>query len=348
MKVAVILTNHFRTFPLIKDKIKKTYGENVDYYFSTWDHNHSVDHIYDKLITNPTELVFPFRRWYKFSDIPFLPLDLQNVKATFENFGAKDYAILSTAEYDTWVDQIKGFTYHSWWHRFMRFGSIYCRYKGFELVKKSNINYDIVFFQRMDTLIYDLKTKATPFSSLYLNSNPNFYSHDDLYRELISYDLDNHFAVDRINIDEGYIRVEDAFFYTSLTGIDRVYGDLADKINFIGEHPFFKKDMQYKFIMHTIPGTLLQFAKFKRIRGTNHIFTTIHEPTINSGVDIERFGPTRDFHMNYRAHLKNKIEPTIDIEKYTKNEWAQEFFKPQIEKYGNWFPTGPDWDPIYD
>lgn len=348
MKVAVVLTNHFRTFPLIQDKIKQIYGNNVDYYFSTWDHDHSVDHIYHQYIVDPTSLIFPFHRWYKFSDIPFLPLDLPYVENTFKNFGAKDYTILTPTAYDEWANQIKNFTYHSWWHKFMRFGSIYCRYKGYELVKKSNINYDIVFFQRMDTMLYDIKTGLSPFSPPYLNSNPNFSTHIDYYNYLISQDLDNHFAVDRVNIDEGLIRVEDTFFFSSLNGIDRVYNNLADRINYIGQHSYFKELMQFKFIMHTIPGTLLQFAKFKRIRGTERIYTTIHKPTLENGIDIEQFGPARNFHMGYRNKIKEKKGPTFDYNIYTPNAWAQEFFKPQIQKYGNWFPTGPGWDPIYD
>ena len=313
-KVAVLFTNHYRTFPLISNTIKEFYGPNVDFYASTWDHDHgnlTYNETVDLLKSNSS---IAYNEWYNTS-VAYMELNLQKVKNELKDFEIKDFIINSADEYDLWASQIQGFTYSTWWEKFLRFGTLYTKVKGWELIKSTGIHYDIIFYHRFDTLNFIKKEVLS-----------NKHAFEKIFRK----DWNNHLGVSKLSIAKGYVWVDDKFFYTSSIGSAKLFDDIINTLNMIISNPLFKDNAQSHFCNHKLLGTLIQAAKFRRLYNTPFDNTTIYKSTVLDGCNLNDFDSCQKHHELIKTLAGRGSEP---LKEPIHNEWAEEFFKVQIKKY---------------
>lgn len=315
-KSAVLFSNHFRCFPLIADKIKKFYGDDVDYYASLWDHDHDMYTKEERLDLIDNNVPFPYYIWYKGSCLPYHELDIDYAVQFLKDFGVKGYTVTNASEYDHWCNQIQGLKYNTWWDKFFRFGSLYSKYRGWKLIESTGIEYDVIYFHRFDILNFMKDRKL---------------SSQQAIKDISFKDCSNYFHVDALSLNKGMVRVEDRFFYTSSEGCRKLFNNLTDRLNNIIDNPLFSHKAQDFFTTHKILGGLLLTADFFKIRTIPFVSSTIHKSTVEEGFDLDDFDSCEEHHYDYKDMTDTKLSGDFP---YRRNKWAQNFFKEFINKYG--------------
>lgn len=319
-KVAVLLNNHLRTFPAISTYIKDFYGPDVDYYASTWDHNHGYYTYEEKLDLLSPNIPFSDDLYSFGSCLPYTELNVRETKELLTDFGVKDVIVNTADEYDIWVNQIKEIKYDNWWYKFSRFGGLYTKVKGWELIQSTGIEYDIIFYNRFDVLPFLKKSTE---------------SREEVFSKLLKRNWGLHFG-GNIKLTKGMIWVEDRHFFTSSTGSEKLFGNVVSKINDFIYNPLFKDDIQDYFKTHKILGSLLQLTKYRKVVELPFDILTIYKEEQN-----EKYLPLI-YEKNKKARLsysKLRDPKGSHPTHFKRNLWAQNFFEKNINKNGDSLTT---------
>lgn len=163
MKIAVLLTNHFRSFDYIKDYLKKFWSEyDVDFYISTWDHDFSYHDSLEicKIISNTGSLGKNDREMQAKQDV-FSPIPQEGLLESIKYLSPLDFYISSVEDFYNWskpYETLPIFTDSSPGFILNHLGQIFSIEKGINLIKKSNIKYDLIYRTRMDTIQFTSPT----------------------------------------------------------------------------------------------------------------------------------------------------------------------------------------------
>lgn len=234
MKKAVLLCNHFRSFEYISDYIKNFYGENTDYYITTWDkdYNYFNSVHWDYFKGHKVDMQ---RDLYSYTS-----LDIRKVEKVIKNFGVKDYKIYTDSDFSEWVSNITALNPAD-----LEFTELQ-RILGLIFQIKSCYNliqgeYDIIIRQRLDNIpiITSDESLETILNNAFFSSKNTFYTH-------------------LMTLRRGLPAVEDRFFYGKHQVFKDIFFNIEDKLNKIWSNDLFRNRPIFH---HKLIGALLLYTE---------------------------------------------------------------------------------------
>lgn len=237
LKKAVILSNHFRSFNYVKEYVRKFWGESTDFFISTWDYNYfykTAEEVED-LKKHPDYI----------EELKKDTLDKDELKEDLESFNPHSYYIHTDNEFMEWASGFSDYGTLSRSRLLTKYGQLFSCIKGFELVKKSKVNYDCVIRTRLDCIQY------LPDHSTWEKEFKKFDSSKKTRPR-------NNLMVEQFTIKEGFPWVTDAFFYGQPRTLDYLYCNVHSRINKINNSSIFTdNDLKEKLLFHKFFGSLI-------------------------------------------------------------------------------------------
>lgn len=252
LKKAVILSNHFRSFNYIKEYVREFWGESTDFYISTWD--------YDYFYKTSEEIKSLEEYPGNLEELKRDKLDKSKLTNDIESFNPHSYLIHTDEDFMEWASGFNDFNASSKSTLLTKYGQLFSCIKGFELVKKSMINYDYIVRTRLDC-IQHLQQYAT--------WEKEFRKFDTSKKRRSR----NNLMVEEFTVKEGFPYISDGFYYGNLRTLNHLYSNVHTKVNKIHDSGIFSdNDLKKKFLFHKLFGSLILGSpidvKYSSLRNT--------------------------------------------------------------------------------
>lgn len=252
MKIAVLLSNHFRSFSYIREEMLNFFGTDTDFYVHTWDHNYGYRSIKEKTEDGyvPYTGEFQSHPWlYKrASKDNYTYIDISRVKEEYSRIPNVNYCIESLDTLKQWLKGIDNQENFSFQELNMRYGQYYSIKRAYDLLKTSGKKYDFVFRLRHDVLPY-------------ANSNFNLQE----YLNSLRTDKGYLYTDMEVSFRQGAIYINDRFWFGIQDIYERLFGDLQNKLNkLISFYRNNHDDPDYLakyFVFHKVLGGLISITK---------------------------------------------------------------------------------------
>lgn len=228
MKIALLLSNHFREFSKIQNYITNFF-DNVNIFASTWDHDFEnfTEVEYNELKGSMT------KREFRLSGKGYHDLDTNKVKDSFKAIDVKKYSITTKEDYFYWLSSIKNATNTSKYQAFTQYGEVFSKYSAYKLIDYKD--YDYIFSTRFDII---------PDSYLKLNEIVKNIKDDTLYTE-------------HLRIVKGLPHIGNWIMYGKSNVFEEYYKNLEQRLDFLLSNPIIKEREIDRFYFNNITGSLL-------------------------------------------------------------------------------------------
>lgn len=262
MKIAVLLSNHFRSFGYIREEILNFFGPDTDYYAHTWDHNYGYRSIEEKTEIGYTPYSGDFQShpWlYKRASVNnYTSIDISLIKEEYKRIPNISYNIESLDTFKSWLDRIDNKENFSFEELNMRYGQFYSIKRSYDLLKESGKQYDFVFRLRHDVLPHlDNRTTLQEYLKSLRTDKGYLYTDEE------------------VAFHQGAIWINDRFWFSIQDVYERLFGDLDNKLN---------KLIKFYRNNHDDPDYLAKYFVFHKILGgiisISKVFS--HDSLINS------------------------------------------------------------------
>lgn len=271
MKKAVILSNHFRSFNYIYKYLQDFWGEDTDFFISTWDHDYGYFSIAELEIKSKH---LNFDRYHVqeilTSDENYIPLNQEKLKADISKINPYSAAIYSVDDFFEWVSHIKRHTSFNKLQLLHKYGQLFITQKGMELINKSGNHYDVVFRSRMDNIPY----------------LPPSINMDEEILHIIKRDNKPTIGLDKLRITAGFPFMQDRLFFGSQKTMTTFFENIQDKINFFIDSGILDlPHINSYFYTHKTFGILLMLGKLSS-RQSNFRDAVVRKDSVLSKVDL--------------------------------------------------------------
>ena len=247
MKLALLLSNHYRSFNYIYKYIRDFWGSDVDIFIATWDHNYAYFST-QELEKHSKELGFDRHHDQRLltSNRAYQPLNNETILEGCKKIKPKSVSIHSNEDFFDWAAQIKNtgdFTPEQLLHKF---GQIFIGQKALELCNNTGNNYDAIIRSRMDNVPWlpegwSLGDELSRFSK-YVNKSPD--------KKIL--------MIDKLRMEYGFPFMGDKFFYGTQEAMTSFYSNAQTKFNNIQTSGMYSTDvLKQKYYTHKVFGSLL-------------------------------------------------------------------------------------------
>tara|TARA_E500000318_G_C3524112_1_gene197666 strand:- start:87 stop:911 length:825 start_codon:yes stop_codon:yes gene_type:complete len=228
MKIALLLSNHFREFAEIQDYIKNFFS-NVDIFASTWDHDFEnfTKSEYNSLKGDMS------KREFRLSGKGYHSLDLEKVKRSFKDINVKKYSITTKEDYFYWLLNIKNSSTTSKNQAFTQYGEVFSKYNAFKLINFKE--YDYIFSTRFD-IIPDSLNK---------------------FHDIVKNIKDGTLYTEHLRIVKGLPHIGNWIMYGKSEVFQEYYCNLEERLDYLLSNPIIKEREKERFYFNNITGSLL-------------------------------------------------------------------------------------------